>query len=412
MESELNNLLKDRIPEIQVDLNTVKIDTTFSFDLYDEYGNVVVEMNTPLSDPLLKHLKSAGIRYLYYNPAHSTLKKNIAGLDTTKNIIDESRQKKSIDLAKEVLDSLKNTIDFTPKSITPEKIQKTYQHVDDILNDVENNSQSIFIPFTKLKSISEYTYIHSSNVSILGAILGARLEYNRTVRVRMGVGGLFHDLGKALIDDKILNKESKLSDEEYEIIKKHPQFGYDLVKESKELSNLEKSIILFHHERPDGLGYPFNYDYNTYTSNVPKEVRLLSICDAYSSLTIRTPYREAFSPKKALRIIINSVFAPFKKKSQFLPADVRDFIRSLGFMLNKGEYFFDKGETVRLSSGEIAIVEEMNRLYPINPKIKLITNKQLKALDRNVTIDLLRDPSIYIAYIFDRSTRVPSGIQS
>ncbi|MBN2041157.1 MAG: HD domain-containing protein [Spirochaetes bacterium] len=412
MSSDINNLLRDKIPEIQLDLNTVKIDTTVPFDLYDEYGNVVVEINTPLTEPLIKHLKSTGIKYLYYNPAQSKAKENPAGLDTGKNVLDESQQKESIDLAKEVLDSIKSTIDFTPKSITPDKIKKTYKHVDDILNHIENNSDSIFIPFNKLKSMSEYTYIHSSNVSILGALLGARLEYNRTVRVRMGVGGLFHDIGKVLVDDKILNKESQLTEDEFRLIRNHPQLGYNLVKDSRELSTLEKSIVLFHHERPDGQGYPFKYDYNSYTGNVPKEVRLLSICDAYSSLTIKTPYREAFSPKKALRIILNSVYAPFKKKSQFLPADVRDFIRSLGFMLNKGEYFFEKGETVRLSSGEIAVIEEMNRLYPINPKIRMITNKQLKALDRPVTIDLLREPSIFIAHIFDRSTMVQAGSKS
>lgn len=404
MDSTLNNILKDKLPEIQLDLKTIKSGTTVSFDLYNEYGNVVVSMNTPLTEPLIKHLRSTGIEFLYYNPAQATIIKNIAGLNTTKNVIDDEQQKKSVDLAKEILDSIKNTIDFTPKSISSEKIQNTFQHVDDILKQIENNKDSVFTPFTTLKSLDEYTYIHSSNVSILAAILGARLEYNRAVRVRMGVGGLFHDIGKARIDSAIINKKAKLTEDEHNIVKNHSQYGYDLVKDNPDLSNLEKSIILYHHERPDGLGYPFKYDYNNYTGNVPKEVRLISICDAYSALTITKPYGEAHSAKKALRIIINSVYAPFKKKSQFLPADVRDFIRSLGFMLNQGEYFFEKGETIRLSSGEIAVIEEMNRLYPLNPKIKLITNKQLQAV-KPISIDLLRDISVYIAHIFDKSTK-------
>lgn len=404
MDSTLSNILKDKLPEIQLDLKTIKSGTTVSFDLYNEYGNVVVSMNTPLTEPLIKHLRSTGIEFLYYNPAQATIIKNIAGLNTAKNIINNEQQKKSVDLAKEILDSIKNTIDFTPKSISSEKIQNTFQHVDDILKQIENNTDSVFTPFTTLKSLDEYTYIHSSNVSILAAILGARLEYNRAVRVRMGVGGLFHDIGKARIDSAIINKKAKLTEEEHNIAKNHSQYGYDLVKDNPDLSNLEKSIILYHHERPDGLGYPFKYDYNNYTGNVPKEVRLISICDAYSALTITKPYGEAHSPKKALRIIINSVYAPFKKKSQFLPADVRDFIRSLGFMLNQGEYFFEKGETIRLSSGEIAVIEEMNRLYPLNPKIKLITNKQLQAV-KPISIDLLRDISVYIAHIFDKSTK-------
>ena len=409
MDMTLKNLLQDKIPEIQVDLKRIKIGTTLSFDLYDEYGNVVVEMNTPLSEPLVKHLTGSGTEFLYYNPEQSTIAKNIAGMNTKKNIIDESLEKESVDLAKEILDSIKESIDFSPKSLTPEKIKKANDLVDSILKQAENNKDSTFTPIAKLKNLDEYTYIHSSNVSILAAILGARLEYNRAVRVKMGVGGLFHDIGKSMIDVKILCKNSGLTEEEYNVMKKHPEAGHQLVKDNPDLSALEKSIILYHHERPDGNGYPFSYNYNNYTGTVPKEVRLISICDAYSALTIKTPYREAYSPKKALRIIINSVYTPFKKKSQFLPADVRDFIRSMAFMLNKGEYFFDKGETIRLSSGEIAVIEEMNRLYPLNPKIKVLTNKQLQTLPRPVSIDLLRDPSVYIAHLFDKSTKVQAG---
>ncbi len=410
METELKNLLKERIPEIQLDLKSIKFGTSVPFDLYDEYGNVVVEMNTPLTEALIKHLRTGGTEFLYYNPDQSTAIRNVAGLDIKKNIVTDSHQNESVDLAKEIIDSIKKSIDFTTRSITPEKINKAHSNVDSILKHVENNTDSIFTPFTKLKNLDEYTYIHSSNVSILGAILGARLEYNRAVRVSMGVGGLFHDIGKSLIDDKILNKNGPLNEEEYNAIKKHPELGHNIIKDIRDLSVLEKSIILYHHERPDSLGYPFKYNYNDYTGNVPKEVRLISICDTYSALILKSPYKPAFSPKKALRIIVNSVYAPFKKKCQFLPADVRDFIRSMAFMLTKGEYFFEKGEAVRLSTGEIAIVEEMNRLYPLNPKVKIITNKQLQQLNRTVSVDLLRDISVYIAHIFDRSTKQPDVI--
>jgi HD-GYP domain-containing protein (c-di-GMP phosphodiesterase class II) len=329
MDMTLKDLLKDKIPEVQIDLKRVKIGTTVSFDLYDQYGNIVVVMNTPLTDPLIKHLKSSGIEFLYYNPEQSTIIKNIAELNIKKNIITDDQQKESVDLAKDILDSIKESIDFTRKSITPEKIKKVHNHVDNILQHIENSKEGIFSPFSKLKNMDEYTYIHSSNVSILAAILGARLEYNRAVRVSMGVGGLFHDIGKALIETKILNKNGKLDEEEYTVIKKHPEGGYNMVKEMPDLSMLEKSIILYHHERPDANGYPFKYNYNNYTGSVPKEVRLLSICDAYSALTLERSYKPAYSPKKALRIIVNSVFAPFKKQCQFLPADVRDFIRGI-----------------------------------------------------------------------------------
>lgn len=103
-------------------------------------------------------------------------------------------------------------------------------------------------------------------------------------------GALIHDIGKIGVPDSILRKPSKLTPEEWEIMKKHPIFGYNIIKGIKKLQNPGK-IVLFHHERYDGRGYPFGKK----GKEIPIEARIFSLADALDAMTSDRPYRKAFS---------------------------------------------------------------------------------------------------------------------
>lgn len=103
-------------------------------------------------------------------------------------------------------------------------------------------------------------------------------------------GALIHDIGKIGVPDSILRKPSKLTPEEWEIMKKHPIFGYNIIKGIKKLQSPCK-IVLFHHERYDGRGYPFGKK----GKEIPIEARIFSLADALDAMTSDRPYRKAFS---------------------------------------------------------------------------------------------------------------------
>jgi hypothetical protein len=83
---------------------------------------------------------------------------------------------------------------------------------------------------------------------------------------------------------------------------------------------------------------------------------------------------------------------------------MRDFIRALGFIINKGEFFMTPGDLIRINTGEIGIIEEMNRLYPLNPKVKIIKSAKMETLKRPITIDLLKSYKDYVSNIYDRNS--------
>lgn len=112
-------------------------------------------------------------------------------------------------------------------------------------------------------------------------------------------GALIHDIGKIGVPDSILRKPSKLTPEEWEIMKKHPIFGYNIIKGIKKLENPGK-IVLFHHERYDGKGYPFGKK----GKETPIEARIFSVADALDAMTSDRPYRKAFSYEYAYNEIL------------------------------------------------------------------------------------------------------------
>jgi HD-GYP domain-containing protein (c-di-GMP phosphodiesterase class II) len=390
--------------EVQLEVSFIKAEAVYSYDLYDEYGNVVLEAYVPFSDSLLKHLKKENVKYLIYDAKNRKVPDEGEWVNK-KKLISESLHQVAYEGAREVLDYVRDLYNYSPGTgISRAKIEKSREMVNKILDEVEKNEDGFFKPLVKLKELDEYEYNHSTNVSILGALLATKLEYSREIRTAMGLGGLFHDLGKTSIAKDILHKVEQLSEEELDIVKEHPHIGYKLVEDNIFMHDLEKRIVLLHHERADGNGYPYGLDSEHYINKIPKEVRLMSLCDVYAALIAKRPYGEPYSSRDALRIMLNMLEAPYKKVYHFLPADFRDFIRALGLRIDSGNYFIGPGDLVRLNTGEVAVIEEMNRLYPLNPKIRVLTTRDKQPVKRQIQIDMLKNYTSYIANVYERKT--------
>lgn len=385
---------------VHMDIRLIKPGAQYAYDLLDDYGNVVLEAYQEFTETLKKHLLGENIRYLFYNP---TMKKPRGEKGVIpEHVISEKLQGEVIENAKELLDFIRENLKTSSeKLLSKSRVDASRRLVGRVLEEISDRKETIFNPLMKLKNLDEYDYIHSTNVSILGALLATRLEFSKDVQVAMGLGGLFHDIGKTSVAKDILSK-AKLSDEEFDIIKGHPHVGYKFVENNPYMTDLEKRIVLLHHERSDGNGYPFGFDMDHMLQKTPREVRLMSLCDVYSALVSERPYGRIFSSFEALRLMLNMVYAPYKTTHHFLPADFRDFIRALGISLNEGNFFLRPGDLVRLDSGEVAVVEEMNRLYPLNPRVRIITGKDKQPLKRQIQVDLLKDYRSYIANVFER----------
>lgn len=383
-----------------LNLRFAKADSIFANDLFDEYGNVIVEANNPLPRSLIRHLLKENKEYLYYYTEKDGQPKE------EKKLIDEGLKLEISESIKAVLDEAREIFDYSSGSgINREKINRSRKLVNEVLSEIDTNSDGVFNPFTKFTEMDEYDYNHSTNVSILGALVASKLEFNRETRSAMGLGGLFHDIGKTSVSKEILNKAGKLDDEEFDLIKNHTHIGYKFIENSPFINDIEKQIVLLHHERPDGNGYPYGVDYSHYMNKIPREVRLITLCDIYSALISDRPYGKSMERNNILRFMLNMVHAPYKTYSHILPSDFRDFIRVLDVSVVRGNFFIGPGDIVRISTGEIAIVSEMNKLYPLNPVVRVVADKNKKPLKRVVQVDMLNDFSSYISNVFDKKEK-------
>lgn len=158
------------------------------------------------------------------------------------------------------------------------------------------------IAVAKLKEKDEITFLHSLAVSALMIAFGRALGHAQDdVRV-MGLGGLVHDLGKMVIPDEILNKPGKLTVEEMDLVRAHPQKGYEMVAKAGSAPHEVLDICRFHHERYDGGGYPDRLS----GRKIPYVARVAAICDVYEVLTTIRPYKPAFSQPEAINMMMNS----------------------------------------------------------------------------------------------------------
>jgi diguanylate cyclase (GGDEF)-like protein/PAS domain S-box-containing protein len=183
---------------------------------------------------------------------------------------------------------------------------KMYTHK--LFETASHRSDSIKTILRALHEKNPREEIHSKRVSELCVKMGTVLKMDQNELQMLRTISHLHDIGKISIDDSILNKPGKLSNEEWEIIRKHPEIGFRIVSASKEYAAVGLDI-LSHHERYDGKGYPRGLA----NHEIPIRARIISLVDAYDAMTSDRPYRQAMTHQMAIEEIIkcaNTQFDP------------------------------------------------------------------------------------------------------
>lgn len=168
--------------------------------------------------------------------------------------------------------------------------------------------QSLFVMAWMVEARDPYTGGHLWRVSQYSLILSRDAGFDDAEVARITLGGFLHDLGKVGVADAILNKPDRLSEEEYEVIKTHPEVGERLLS-GHPLAPLARPAVLHHHERPDGAGYP----HRLAGEKVPLDARIVGICDAFDAMTSTRPYRRGMPIERALDIIEENLGLQFDR---------------------------------------------------------------------------------------------------
>lgn len=233
--------------------------------------------------------------------------------------------------------------------------------VEGIVESILRNPDAM-VNISQIRGYDDYVYEHSVNVTILVCALCHELGYVKDTIVEAGVGAFLHDLGMTWIPENIVNKPDKLTEVEYTVMKRHPSYGIEIIKDRKGISELSRIVVMQHHERLDGNGYPRGLKKN----QIHVMGSIAGIADIYDAMTSDRVHRPAFTPQQALAILYSSI------DRDFPPMITEHFVKLLGV--------YPVGSFVQLVSGEKGIVLRVRKNKILSPDVLILFAEDGKKL--------------------------------
>ena len=225
--------------------------------------------------------------------------------------------------------------------------------VDSLAQEVSQNRTAL-LALTALKDYDSYTFTHMVNVSILTMGQARGLGIEGSLLRELGFAALLHDIGKVKTPAEILNKPDKLTDREFEILRRHPVDGAAILRQTPDVPTLAPIVAFEHHLRQDGTGYPFGLSRPTLNLGTV----LCGIADVYDAMRSQRAYQQPFPTDRILAVLQRN------NGDQFDQHLVRRFVQLVGI--------YPVGNLVRLNTGDVAVVVNAHAPDPYRPRVRVL----------------------------------------
>lgn len=189
-------------------------------------------------------------------------------------------------------------LNFNTMFLWHEELINAITIVNNIMLEIKK-PEKVNLPLSKFHIYDRETFMHSANVSLLTILIARKIGYQGKRLKEIAEGALLHDLGKLKVPKSILNKPGRLTEEEYELVKRHPQHGMELIKPYSFPKAIQCPIIQ-HHERWTGSGYPLGLK----AEEIHPNAQIVAVADVLSALIADRSYRQGLGAKRAIEIII------------------------------------------------------------------------------------------------------------
>lgn len=332
--------------------------------IYNKYGAVIVWENTRLDGSAINRLKEFGMDAIQVyesslprDQEHAWAGKALAGAE---DIPFTEAYERDTDGFRAVLHDLS-----TGKTLS---LNKTVEIANSIFSRKDENREIIDC-ITQIRKVDDYTYYHCVNVSLLAMLIGKWLKLSSDDIYMLVQAGLLHDIGKSLIPPELLSKPGKLSDDEFDMVKMHAEYGYYLVRHMDGIDKRVAEAVYYHHEREDGSGYPKGLP----GEQISQFAKILAVADTFDAMTANRTYKLKQSPFYVFEMMQNGCFG-------YLDPVILDT-----FLSNISHYYI--GYKVKLSDGRIAEVVYINRQQYGRPVLKVDDTYLDMAVAKNVHIE-------------------------
>lgn len=317
-----------------VDINMLEEGMLIASDVYDTWGRKIVKRNTIVNAKIIKTLIRRDCKSVY-----------------VKNSIHKQGTK---DVAKRTLSNAISLVDDKGQNgFYVNSLKAIEDDIEELISNLANE-EIINFDLLNLHDHNKYTYKHCINVASISVVIGLGLGLPKSYLEDLYVAGILHDIGKVKISNDILDKNGSLTEDEYNIIKNHPTYGYSILFISGSFSKYIMSAVEEHHENWNGTGYP----YGLLKNDINILARIIHVADVYDALTTNRPYRGKESRLKAYNFISAG------KGTMFDPEVVNVFKERI--------IPLKIGCVVKLSNGCIGVVISNNTNNALKPTVRIL----------------------------------------
>ncbi|KYZ75358.1 hypothetical protein AXX12_14495 [Anaerosporomusa subterranea] len=331
--------------------------------IYTADGRMLLAEGATFTKRYINRLQELGIWVAYIqNPLAVSI--------DVPDILAEETRVKAISTVKEAFEGFRNT-----KKIDMGQFK---QLTEGIVDEIIRNPNAVF-HLNDIRMYDDYTFAHSVNVCVLAVLVGAALQYTPRQLMELGVGAVLHDVGKMAIEKQILNKPGHLSESEMDLMRRHPELGFEILRKySAQLSWLSIHVAFQHQEKFDGSGYPRGLK----ETDIHEYARITAIADVYDALTSDRPYRPALSPGEAYEFLLAG------SGTHFDPDILREFLRHVAL--------YPVGSIVKLNTGDIGIVTHVFSGLQTRPIVRLLVDASNTLYNSDAEIDLSTELTVFV----------------
>ncbi len=338
--------------------------------IYSDDGIVLLAEGIELTTPLIRRLSACGVYFVYIQDSRTE--------DVTiPELLTEETQRHSMHTIRM---AFREYVDHPArrKSVTYPYVGRAMRQSMNMIMDELGGNADAMIMLKNLHTVDHYLYMHSLNVCVYTTLLGIANGYDRDQLMTLGLGAMLHDIGKTQISMDVLLKPGQLAKHEYEEMKRHAERGYYLLKDEPNIPLLAAHCAYQHHERLNGSGYPRGLK----GDDIHEYARLIGIVDSYDAMTSHRVYRQAMLPHDAVEVLYTGSETLYDTQMLRL---FRDKVA-----------IYPIGITVKLNTGQSAVVVDINSAAAHRPIVRVITDENGADLSAPFDMDLSKQLHVLI----------------
>ncbi len=335
-------------------------------------GQILLKSGVEIKPQYISYLQRLGVNDLYVRDDR------IQDVVVSDVIKAETRHEARL-LVKRIMSNLQSPgCQVKSINIQDKEVVKT---VNRIIEELINN-KDLIVQLVDIRTKDDYLFAHSVNCAVLATLVAVKMNYDQKTLKLLATGSLLHDIGLVTVPEHILKKPDELTEDEFETIKKHPEYGFAIFKKSPLFNARAGAVILQHHERCNGRGYPRGLK----SERINNLAKIVSIADAYDAMTSEKFHRQSYYPHQAVEMLMSM------GGEYFDMAILHHFLSTIAA--------YPVGFHVFLSNGESGLVIANNPGMTLRPVVRVLyTGEDMAPHPEPYDVDLSQELDLTITGI-------------